>query len=213
MTITGCEVSYDRSVCNVFYAKPERYDDVAAAFQKAAGRIRSLMARKLSWRVAPELRFLLDTSVDQAERIASALAADAHRSAVAAPTDSDVPADADAFAAERAQEQAEERSQDGGRISVTPQTNTTLPELAAALAERDDFVICGRQPRRRLHRLAARADARAALAREAGRVPAGQGRAHRRTPGVPAGRRRLRRRSTTALLPRSWRWTCRCATA
>ena len=114
VTITGCEVSYDRSVCNVFYTtEHERYDDVAAAFQKAAGRIRSLMARKLSWRVAPELRFLLDTSVDQAERIASALAADAHRSAVAAPTDSDVPADADAFAAERAQEQAEERSQDG----------------------------------------------------------------------------------------------------
>ena len=28
-------------------------------------------------------------------------------------------------------------------MSVTPQTNTTLPELAAALAERDDFVICG----------------------------------------------------------------------
>ncbi len=28
-------------------------------------------------------------------------------------------------------------------MSVTPQTNTTLPELAAALLERDDFVICG----------------------------------------------------------------------
>ena len=95
VTITGCEVSYDRSVCNVFYPPaPSRYDDGAAACQTAAGRIRSLMARKLSWRVAPELRFLLDTSVDQAERIASALAADAHRSAVAAPTDSDVPADA-----------------------------------------------------------------------------------------------------------------------
>ncbi|MFR1639128.1 MAG: 30S ribosome-binding factor RbfA [Eggerthellaceae bacterium] len=85
VTITGCEVSYDRSVCNVFYTtEPERYDDVAAAFQKAAGRIRSLMARKLSWRVAPELRFLLDTSVDQAERIASALR-DAARNKVAAP--------------------------------------------------------------------------------------------------------------------------------
>lgn len=83
VTITGCEVSYDRSVCNVFYTtEPERYDDVAEAFQKAAGRIRSLMARKLSWRIAPELRFRLDASVDQAERIASALAADAQRSKV-----------------------------------------------------------------------------------------------------------------------------------
>ncbi len=87
VTITGCEVSYDRSVCNVFYTtEPERYEDVAAAFQKASGRIRSLMARKLSWRVAPELRFLLDKSVDEAERIAIALAADADRNAVAAPT-------------------------------------------------------------------------------------------------------------------------------
>ena len=105
VTVTGCEVSYDRSVCNVFYTtEPERYDDVAEAFAKASGRIRSLMARKLSWRVAPELRFLLDTSVDQAER-------DARRSAVAAPTDSDVPADADAFAAQRADEQ--EAARDG----------------------------------------------------------------------------------------------------
>ena len=112
VTVTGCEVSYDRSVCNVFYTtEPERYDDVAEAFAKDSGRIRSLMARKLSWRVAPELRFLLDTSVDQAERIASALQRDARRSAVAAPTDSDVPADADAFAAQRADEQ--EAARDG----------------------------------------------------------------------------------------------------
>lgn len=80
VTVTGCEVSYDRSVCNVFYTtEPERYEDVASAFFAATGRIRSLMARKLSWRVAPELRFMLDTSVDEAERIASALKRDAVR--------------------------------------------------------------------------------------------------------------------------------------
>lgn len=80
VTITGCEVSYDRSVCNVFYTtEPERYEDVASAFAAASGRIRSLMAGKLSWRVAPELRFMLDTSVDEAERIASALKRDAPR--------------------------------------------------------------------------------------------------------------------------------------
>ena len=54
VTITGCEVSYDRS----------------------AGHIRSLMAKKLSWRVAPELRFHLDKSVDQAEAIGAALASE-----------------------------------------------------------------------------------------------------------------------------------------
>lgn len=104
VTITGCEVSYDRSVCNVFYAtEPDRYEDAAAAFQKASGRIRSLMARKLSWRIAPELRFLLDKSVDEAERIASALERDAARNKVAAPTDSDVPADAAIMADREAQ--------------------------------------------------------------------------------------------------------------
>lgn len=105
VTITGCEVSYDRSVCNVFYTtEPDRYDDVAAAFAKAVGRIRSLMAKKLSWRIAPELRFLLDTSVDQAERIATALERDAARNKVVAPTDSDVPADADPLADREAAE-------------------------------------------------------------------------------------------------------------
>lgn len=80
VTITGCEVSYDRSVCNVYFSTDqERYEDVAKAFEKAAGRIRSLMAKKLSWRVAPELRFRLDKSVDTAADIASALLRDRDR--------------------------------------------------------------------------------------------------------------------------------------
>ena len=80
VTITGCEVSFDRSVCNVFYtADASSYDQVAEAFGKAAGRIRSYMARELSWRVAPELRFILDESVDEAQRIESALAREAQR--------------------------------------------------------------------------------------------------------------------------------------
>ena len=83
VTITGCEVSFDRSVCNVYYsAEKERYDQVAEAFTRASGRIRSLMARRLSWRVAPELRFMLDRSVDTAERIAGALAREAARPSV-----------------------------------------------------------------------------------------------------------------------------------
>ena len=77
VTITGCEVSYDRSVCNVYYTvDPDRYEAVQAAFEAAAGHIRSLMAKKLSWRVAPELRFHLDKSVDQAEAIGAALASE-----------------------------------------------------------------------------------------------------------------------------------------
>ena len=80
VTITACEVSFDRSVCNVFYTtEPSRYEEVAAAFQKAKGHIRTLMARQLSWRVSPELRFHRDDSVDVAARITSALAKDAGR--------------------------------------------------------------------------------------------------------------------------------------
>ncbi len=80
VTITGCEVSYDRSACNVFYtAEPEDYEAAVEAFEKASGRIRSLMARQLSWRVTPSLRFILDRSVDEAQRIATALERDAER--------------------------------------------------------------------------------------------------------------------------------------
>lgn len=82
VTITGVEVSYDRSVANVCYStEPSRYTEVAQAFNAAAGRIRSLMAKKLSWRVAPELRFHLDESVDNAQRIAEVLKGDAARNA------------------------------------------------------------------------------------------------------------------------------------
>ena len=88
VTITGVEVSYDRSVANVYYpTEPSRYTEVAQAFNAAAGRIRSLMAKKLSWRVAPELRFHLDESVDNAQRIAEALSADAARNASARAED------------------------------------------------------------------------------------------------------------------------------
>lgn len=84
VTITGCEVSYDRAACNVFYSAPRgEYESVETAFKKANGRIRSLMARKLSWRVAPELRFILDTSVDEAERIGRALQFESDREPVA----------------------------------------------------------------------------------------------------------------------------------
>ena len=74
VTITGCEVSFDRSVCNVYYTTmPDMYDDAREAFGKAAGKIRSILAKKLSWRTSPELRFFIDESVDEAQRIAVAL--------------------------------------------------------------------------------------------------------------------------------------------
>lgn len=90
VTITGCEVSFDRSMCNVYYTvDPNRYEDAAAGFAAAYGRIRSLMGRALHWRVTPELRFMLDASVDEAQRIAEALAGDAERNEESARKNAD----------------------------------------------------------------------------------------------------------------------------
>jgi len=76
VTVTGAEVSKDRAVANVYVATDgTRYDEVMAGLNSAKGRIRSLLGQQLGWRVTPQLRFYLDTSVDEAARISDALAA------------------------------------------------------------------------------------------------------------------------------------------
>ena len=74
VTVTGVEVSVDRSFMRAYVScEPERYDEVMAALGRAKGRIRSLLGRSLGWRVTPELAFAIDTTTDEAERIARAL--------------------------------------------------------------------------------------------------------------------------------------------
>lgn len=74
VTVTGAKVSSDRSVAEVFVtAERERYDEVLDGLNSARGRIRSILGHRLGWRVAPELRFHIDESVDEGERIAEAL--------------------------------------------------------------------------------------------------------------------------------------------
>lgn len=76
VTITGAEVSPDRSVLLVFVsADPERYEEVLAGLESAKGRLRSLIGRALGWRVTPELRFYIDESVDSGMVIDAALRA------------------------------------------------------------------------------------------------------------------------------------------
>ena len=80
VTVTGCEVSFDRSYCNVYITGTKgTYDDALKALESASGRIRSLMGSKLTWRTSPELRFFVDSSVDEAERIAKALESERKR--------------------------------------------------------------------------------------------------------------------------------------
>jgi ribosome-binding factor A len=74
VTVTGAEVSSDRSVLLVFVSTdPERYDQALEGLESAKGRIRSLAGRALGWRVTPELRFYIDKSVDSGMRIEEAL--------------------------------------------------------------------------------------------------------------------------------------------
>ena len=74
VTLTGCEVSIDKSVVVAYVScEASRYEAVTAALTRAKGRLRSLLGHALGWRVTPELVFRIDTTADEAERISRAL--------------------------------------------------------------------------------------------------------------------------------------------
>ena len=74
VTLTGCEVSIDKSVVVAYVScEASRYEAVTAALARAKGRLRSLLGHALGWRVTPELVFRIDTTADEAERISRAL--------------------------------------------------------------------------------------------------------------------------------------------
>ena len=74
VTLTGVEVTQDRSYARIFVScDGDRYDEVLETLASAQGRIRSLLARSLDWRIVPELDFRIDKSTDEAQRIAAAL--------------------------------------------------------------------------------------------------------------------------------------------
>lgn len=74
VTLTGVEVTQDRSYARIFVScEGARYAEVLEVLNAAKGRIRSLLARSLDWRIVPELDFRIDWSTDEAERIALAL--------------------------------------------------------------------------------------------------------------------------------------------
>ena len=70
VTITSCKVSLDRAYAEVFFTcDRSRYVAVEKALDKAKGHIRSVMAKNLDWKKSPELRFHLDETIDNADRI------------------------------------------------------------------------------------------------------------------------------------------------
>lgn len=97
ITLTGVEVSVDKSVCRAYIScEKERYERVTAALERAKGRIRSLLGRSLGWRVTPELSFHIDTTTDEAETIARVL--------MDAPPTMSVPKDEDGYPIQDADE-------------------------------------------------------------------------------------------------------------
>ena len=82
VTITSCKVSYDRAYADIYFTcEADRYPEVQAALDSAKGHIRSLMAKKLDWKQAPELRFHVDETVDAAEKLGKYLSAEKARQA------------------------------------------------------------------------------------------------------------------------------------
>lgn len=82
VTITSRKVSYDRAYADVYFTcEADRYPEVQAALDSAKGHIRSLMAKKLDWKQAPELRFHVDDTVDAAEKLGRYLDAEKQRQA------------------------------------------------------------------------------------------------------------------------------------
>ncbi|MBI5230767.1 MAG: 30S ribosome-binding factor RbfA [Coriobacteriales bacterium] len=76
VTLTGVQVTSDHSYADVYviaHGDQERYDEALAGLESAKGRIRSLLARTVRTRTVPELRFHIDTSVDEGMRIDEAL--------------------------------------------------------------------------------------------------------------------------------------------
>lgn len=74
VTVTGAKVSPDRSVATAYVsAEPGSYDSVMAGLDSAKGHIRSRLGHALGWRVTPVLRFFIDESVDQGQRVSEAL--------------------------------------------------------------------------------------------------------------------------------------------
>ena len=75
-TVTSVQVSTDLHVADVYvttHGDEARYEALLAGLRSADGRIRSGLARRVKMRFTPELRYHLDTSVDEGMRIYEAL--------------------------------------------------------------------------------------------------------------------------------------------
>ena len=72
MSITDVEVTHDLSMARVYVSilkEGEARDQAMEALASAAGFVRRQLAPRLGLREVPELRFVLDTSIEQGARV------------------------------------------------------------------------------------------------------------------------------------------------
>lgn len=71
-SVTDVEVAPDLKTCKVwvsFLCPQDKYADAMEGLKKAEGFLRHELARKMNLRNTPELRFLLDTSIEYGNRM------------------------------------------------------------------------------------------------------------------------------------------------
>lgn len=76
ITLTGVRVSADLRHARVLFSvfgEPPRRQEALAGLRSASGFIRAQLARRLKLRVAPEIVFEVDTSLEEAERVSRLL--------------------------------------------------------------------------------------------------------------------------------------------
>ena len=86
LTISKVELNVDMSVarCYVSVVGDDAVADAAlAGLQKAAGFLRGPLGRRLGLQRAPELRFMMDPSIDMSEKLASIVREDEERARAA----------------------------------------------------------------------------------------------------------------------------------
>ncbi|MBV8757439.1 MAG: 30S ribosome-binding factor RbfA [Deltaproteobacteria bacterium] len=86
LTVTKVELNVDLSVarCYVSIVADDATADAAmAGLQKAAGFLRGPLGRRLGLQHAPELRFLVDPSIDMSEKLAAIVREDEERAKAA----------------------------------------------------------------------------------------------------------------------------------
>jgi ribosome-binding factor A len=71
ITITSVDVSPDLSHAKVFYTTldPAHVEEAARGLKRAAGFLRSQLAKRLKLYTTPELRFVYDESVERGDRL------------------------------------------------------------------------------------------------------------------------------------------------